>query len=539
MIDSAVKISDSSGRPVSSLGILHNVSDLRQVEEEQIRLGMAVEQAAESIMITDSDGTIVYVNPAFEQVSGYTREEAIGQNPRILNSGKQGAAFYGEMWETLKRGGTWAGHFINKHRDGRLYEEEAVISPVRDASNRVVNFVAVKRDVTLEMSLTHQLSQSQKMEAIGVLAGGVAHDFNNLLTVINGYSKMLMRDVDADSPIHQMAHEIHAAGVRAASLTRQLVAFSRKQTLQPEVLDLNTLVENMSKMLRRLIGEDVKLETSLAENLWPVQADPGQMEQVLMNLAVNARDAMPEGGHLKIETRNEELAERDCLEMRMNLPSGSYVMLSVWDTGLGMDRTTQERIFEPFFTTKEMGKGTGLGLSMVYGIVKQSGGGISVESELGRGSAFQVYLPCFAESSEPAPVLEDLKGKMGRGTETILVVEDEALVRQVIVCSLENLGYRVLEAQDGTEAIQVSGGNPGKIHLLVTDVVMPGMNGRELVERLREARPDTKVLMMSGYTDDAMVRHGVIHQEISFLQKPFGQEVLAQKVRQVLDEWQG
>ncbi|HXF92328.1 MAG TPA: response regulator [Nitrospiraceae bacterium] len=409
-----------------------------------------------------------------------------------------------------------------------------------DDTGRPVRVVGTIQDITekkqAEKALQEseaQLRQAQKMESIGRLAGGIAHDFNNLLTVINSYSAMLLGDIDFDSPLRKGIEQIKEAGHRAALLTRQLLAFSRQQVLEPKVLDLNAVVSTSSKLLRRLIGEDIELVICADPSLGRVKADPGQIEQVIMNLAVNARDAMPKGGQLTIETRNIELGEASPLKPASVEP-GRYVMLAVSDTGCGMDAETQARIFEPFFTTKELGKGTGLGLSMVYGIVKQSGGYIWVSSELGKGTSFTIYLPQVDDPSEllePAPV-PDLAG---RGSETILLVEDDEMVRVLTRTILQMRGYTLLEARNAKEAIHLAEEHNEPIHLLLTDTVMPGLSGPELAERVASARPDMKVLYMSGYTDKVIALNAGRDLRTVFLQKPFTPEALARKVREVLD----
>jgi len=381
--------------------------------------------------------------------------------------------------------------------------------------------------------LEQQLAQSQKMEAIGQLAGGIAHDFNNLLGVIIGYSELILEQATQESDIHKQAGEIMKAGERAASLTRQLLAFSRKQVLEPRLLNLNTVVAELEKMLRRVIGEDMQLQITLDPTPGYVKADPGHIEQVIMNLAVNARDAMPQGGKLTIETSNVELDEA-YTRLRPPMIPGRFAMLAVSDTGSGMDAETQARIFEPFFTTKAVGKGTGLGLSIVYGVVKQSGGSIAVFSEPGQGTMFKIFLPLAGGVDEirddrPTEVVDY------RGSETILLVEDAVPLGELARTILQSHGYKVLSASDGFEALHIANQQKSTIQLLLTDVVMPGMSGRELSERLTKLRPDTKVVYMSGYTDDAIVRHGVLTPDLTILQKPFTQKALLQKVRSVLD----
>lgn len=371
------------------------------------------------------------------------------------------------------------------------------------------------------------------MEAVGRLAGGVAHDFNNLLTAISGHAQILLEDLPADDPARADIEEISRAADRAADLTRQLLAFSRKQMLRPQVLDPNALIGEIQKMLRRLIGEDIELITRLAPDLGAVRADPGQLEQVIMNLAVNARDAMPTGGRLLIETRNVELGEDDARRLAPLQP-GPHVVLIVSDTGAGMDESTRERIFEPFFTTKEKGKGTGLGLSTVYGIVQQSGGHIWVYSEPGQGTTFKIYLPRVDARPEAAPAPSDADGAHN-GREVVLLVEDEDAVRSLARRILEKRGYTVLTARTGPEALRIAERHDGPIHLILTDVVMPEMSGRELAERIAPTRPDARTLFMSGYTEDDVLRRGVLNEGAAFLEKPFTPSALAQKVREVLD----
>jgi nitrogen-specific signal transduction histidine kinase len=405
----------------------------------------------------------------------------------------------------------------------------------------ITHFVAVKEDITERKrveeeraTLQEQLRQSQKMEAIGQLAGGVAHDFNNLLTVIKGYCQLSLVEIKESTPIRDTFEVINKAADKATDLTRQLLAFSRRQIMEAIVLDLNELLQNLEKMLRRIIGEDIELVTSLKQDLGRVKADPGQIEQVVMNLAVNAKDAMSKGGKLIIETANAELDEAYA-RTHVAVTPGPYVMIAVSDTGTGMTPEVRDRVFEPFFTTKGKGKGTGLGLSMVYGIVKQSSGNIWVYSEPGKGTTFKIFLPRVDEPVEKLKVQETVEEVL-RGSETILVVEDDKEVRNLAVRILKRQGYTVLDGSYGDEAFNVCRQHRGPIHLLLTDVVMPGMDGRALSESLSQLHPEMKVLYMSGYTDDAIVRHGVMAKGVNYIQKPFTVDALTKKVREVLEQ---
>jgi PAS domain S-box-containing protein len=523
---------DAEGRPIQLRGVAIDSTKGKLAQAERMLLMTAIEQSADGIVITDAKGTIQYVNPAFSRVSGYSREEALGKNPRILKSGKQDEAYYRKLWTTILGGEIWQDEIINRRSDGSLYPEQMTITPVRDQRGEITHFIAIKAEVTERKRLEQQLRQAQKMEAVGRLAGGVAHDFNNLLTIISGYGGLLLEHPGTVEPLRGYVNEIKNASGRAASLTRQLLAFSRQQVLAPRVLGLNAVVANIEKMLKRLIGEDIDLVTILGESLWPVKADPGQLEQVLLNLAVNARDAMPNGGVLTIETANVEM-DSTSAQTHFPLPPGRYVLLAISDTGIGMDAETQARIFDPFFTTKEKGKGTGLGLATVYGIVKQSGGYIWVYSEVGKGTTFKIYLPRTEEEvEESGPGRSGFKAQLG--TETLLLVEDEDAVRVLVRNVLREKGYRILEASRGEEALELAGQYGGPIDLLVTDVVMPQMNGRELARRLADLLPQIKVLYISGYADNAVWYQGGLDSGGAFLQKPFSPEALARKVREVL-----
>ncbi len=640
------------------LALAYDVTDRLRAEESLRKLSRAVEQSPVSVVITDTNGDIEYVNPKFTEATGYSAAEVRGMNSRILKSGEQSPEVYRTLWETITAGREWRGEFHNVRKNGELFWELASISPVTDESGRITHFVAVKedvtqrkfaeealarreqhfrslienardvitiidaqgtirfqspaaerilgrppeefvgrsafefvhpddaagveaagrrlvenpgatetavfrfrhangswrtlegigtllpgdgsgqivvnsRDVTESRAVEEQLRQAQKMEAVGRLAGGIAHDFNNLLTAIMGYGDLATSRLSPGDPARAELAEIDRAAHRAADLTRQLLAFSRKQVLQPRVISLNAIVSDTDRMLRRLIGEDIELVTRLNEPLGSVKADTGQVEQVLVNLAVNARDAMPRGGKLTIETSDVDLGTSGSA-FHLDAPPGRYVLLAVSDSGTGMDASTLSHVFEPFFTTKPAGRGTGLGLSMVYGVVKQSGGHVTVYSEPGVGTAFKIYLPRVEDAPEKSLATSGPAAPAG-GTETILVVEDEEAVRRLTCRALEIQGYTVLAAANADEAAVLSETHAGEIDLMVTDVVMPQTSGRTVAERAVARRPRMKVLFMSGYTDDAIVRHGVLDAGTAFLQKPFTPVSLGRKVRDVLD----
>lgn len=616
----------------------------------------ALEAAANPILISSRDGRIIWANEAFEQLSGYSRSEVLGQTTQLLKSGQHPHSFYKQMWETVLAGNRWRGELVNRRKDGSFYHEEMTITPVKSGNGDITHFIAIKlditerkkaeericrlaqvvenssemiaigdsggriqfvnqallratgyeeheligqffestllspnnppnldeeirlrtgsgggwsgeclglrkdgadfeiflstgqikngggvaigtfgisRDITDRKHLEEQLAISQKMEAVGRLAGGIAHDFNNLLGVIMGYSGLLQESFPEGDPRNRKLQQIWKAGDRAASLTRQLLAFSRKQVVKPRVLDLTALISELSKMLSRILRDDIELVAILRPETGCIKADPGQIEQVIINLVVNARDAMPQGGKVIIETANTELDEHYSRSHPAVRP-GPYVMIAVSDTGLGMDSKTQARIFEPFFTTKEQGRGTGLGLATVYGIVKQSEGNIWVYSQVGKGTVFKLYFP---RSDEPTQVVETDRAEMASlcGSETILLAEDAEELRELTQLLLEKNGYTVLAANSTQEVMDLAEKQDRPIHLLLTDVVMPTTNGRELADRLKVKYPGMRVLYMSGYTSDAIVHHGVLEPGIFFLEKPFSEEGLMRKLREALD----
>jgi PAS domain S-box-containing protein len=509
------------------------IAERKRTEESQARLATAVEQAAEAIVITDANAVMLYANPAFERITGYTRQEAHGQNPRLLKSGHHDAEFYRRMRAVLTAGGVWSGRLINKRKDGTLYEEDATISPVRDAAGTIVNYVAVKRDVSREVALEAQNRQAAKMEAVGKLAGGVAHDFNNKIQIILGSVEIIRYNLPPDHPIQADVQEIQNAARRSADLTRQLLAFSRQQAIAPMVLDVNAMITGSLKMLGRLIGENIQLNFAVARDDWSVFMDPGQLDQLLANLAVNARDAIAGTGTISIAATSRTLQEADCRAQPDFVPPGDYVVLTFRDDGAGMAPEIQTHIFEPFFTTKGVGKGTGLGLATVYGIIKQNHGAITVQSAPGQGTTFSIYLP---RSSETACAAEsEVAEGLPTGTETVLVVEDEECLLNQVHRSLTLQGYKVLSASTPRLALQAYTQCPDTIHLLLTDVIMPEKGGKELSESLQKLCPDIRVLYMSGYPVDTLEQQGHLPRGVQVLPKPFTSAVLAQRVRAALD----
>ena len=499
------------------------------------RFRALVEESWDAVALFGADGTILYGSPATTRLLGYDLAEFVGRNAMELIHPDDRTAVLLRLQEATAapRARVHVAARV-RHKNGSWRYLEGVFTNLLDDPS-VAAIVNNYRDVTDRRILEEQVVLSQKMEAIGRLAGGVAHDFNNILTAIGGYTDLLLADLAPDDQRRRDVEEIYRAAERAAALTQQLLAFSRRQVLQPKVINLNALVPEVERMLRRLIGEDILFATVLPPRLGNVRADPGQLEQVIVNLAVNARDAMPDGGRLTIETRNVELDESYAADHPSVRP-GRYVMLAVTDTGVGMDEETKARIFEPFFSTKVRGKGTGLGLATVYGIVQQTGGHIWPYSERGQGTTMRVYLPRVDEPADPIERPGDVAPETLRGSETILLVEDEAPVRAVTRQLLQRNGYTVLEAPDGPTALALVDGEKGSQHvdLLLTDVIMPGMSGRELAKQLKARRPEVRALFMSGYTDDAVVRHGMLEPGLAYLEKPFRPTALLRKVREVL-----
>jgi two-component system cell cycle sensor histidine kinase/response regulator CckA len=511
----------------------------RSRAEESLRrshtlLCAVIDGISDAVFAKDRWGRYLLFNRAAERLTGKPAAEVLGRDDtalfepesarlvmerdrRVLAAGREETEE-----EVLSAGGVTRTYLATK-------------APLRSDQGQIVGLFGISRDITEQKSIERQLQEAQKLEAVGTLAAGIAHDSNNILSVVLGYSELGLSQLGSDDPIRRMLAEIHQAALRGTALTRQLLAFTRQQVVEPTVLSLNEVLSGFEPMLRRLIGEDVLLATRYDPDLGSVRMDAGQMEQVVMNLAVNARDAMPQGGHLTIETRNVELDE-SYTQVHPGVARGRYAALTVTDTGTGMSADIQARIFDPFFTTKERGRGTGLGLAVVHGIVRQHRGHVQVFSELGGGTSFRLCFPVVGSPAAAAAPGPSRAGELPHGRETILVAEDEAALRPLLRSILGGCGYTVLEASDGEEALRIAGEYDGPIHLMISDVVMPHLGGRELARRMQALRPAMPVLFMSGYADDAVVRHGVLDAEFPFLQKPFSPSALARKVREVLDQ---
>ena len=514
-------------------GFITDVTEEKQAAREVHLLSEALKSIGDAVAITDLEKRILFANHAFLETYGYSAEEVEGMRVDRMQVDDECT----ERLEVIARktlGGGWKGEVVNQRKDGTRFPVLLTTSAVNGEDGKPVALIGVAKDLSEERKLQSQLRQAQRMEAVGRLAGGVAHDFNNLLTVISGYSEMLLEILDPLDPWYQAIQQIAKAGHRAGSLTQQLLAFSRKQVIQPRILNLNQQIAETEKMLGRMIGEDIRLTTSLKPDLGLVKADPNQIDQVLLNLAVNARDAMPQGGELAVETANLDIDEA-FQAVHPGATTGPHVMLAITDTGAGMDAATQEQIFEPFFTSKKQRQGSGLGLATVYGIVKQNRGYIWVYSEPGHGTCFKI---CFPRIEARSSGLSRPVGAttVHGGCETVLLVEDETGVRDLTARLLESNGYRVLQAGSADEAIALIETHPEVLPLLITDVVLPGMSGHHLAQRLRTTTPELAVIYMSGYTDETIAHHGILEEDVSFLQKPYTSKALLHLVRRVLDE---
>jgi len=533
---------DSGGNVYAVCGISTDITESRKMYEQLRKLSQAVEQTVASIIITDTDGNIEFVNPKFSQITGYSREEVIGKNPRILKSGKTTPEEYKNLWGTITAGNAWQGELYNKRKNGEYYWELAQINPMKNEEGKITGYLAIKEDISdikraqqEQAALKEQLYHVQKLESVGRLAGGVAHDFNNVLMAIMGYGSLIQAEEADIKTTHNYAKRLLDASERAVKLTQSLLTFSRKQASQLTPVNLNDIVARAEHLLLRLTGEDIKLEKNLATTDCIIQADSGQIDQVLMNLAANARDAMPDGGTLTIETTvwepDGEFIKR--YGLKNNNP---YTVLSVSDTGMGMDEETRTRIFEPFFTTKEVGKGTGLGLAIIHGIVQQHGGMVEVQGEPGKGTAFKIYLPLIKLKVDE--VVTDHLPKPAGGKETILLAEDEDDVRNVVRTICEKAGYKIIEAIDGEDAINKCKENQGNIHLFVSDVMMPRKNGNAAYDEILLIVPEMKAIFMSGYTEDIINRKMILDERLHFITKPILPAEFLRKIRSALDEGQ-
>jgi len=523
---------DEDGRLLYVDGLCLDISEQKRAEEEGRRLAMAVEHAADAIMITDARWAIRYVNPAFEKVMGYAKEEVLGRDPRFLAVDGENERTYLEIGEQVRLGTPWKGRMKNRRKDGAILVEDTAISPVRDPGGKVVNYIVAKRDITRQVLLENQAGTAQRMEAVGTLAGGIAHDFNNALTGIMGFADLLRMRLEKEPKLLGDVDEILKCAERASKLTRQLLAFARRQVIEPVNLDLNAVVRDLSRLMKKLSGEQIGVETRLSEGIPPILADRGQLEQVLLNLCLNSRDAMPDGGTLLVST-DALVWDEERVEEQAVMRAGRYVLLTVTDTGIGMDAATRKRAFEPYFTTKAPGKGTGLGLSMVYGIVKQNKGFVFLESRPGERTTVRIYFPAVEAVAGNG---EERKEALVRGgTETILLAEDDEAIRNLAERALRSNGYDVLVARDGVEAVALCKAHP-EIAMAVLDVVMPRMGGKEALDAMVRMRPGLRSLFTSGYSIDRIHESFVLLPGIEFLPKPYGPAALARRVREVLDK---
>jgi PAS domain S-box-containing protein len=510
-----------------------DITERNRAEKSRKLLSAAIEQSAEAVIITDAKGIIQYVNPAQEILSGYNRDELIGRTPNVLETDFHHVDFHKQLWDTISVGEAWSGRLVNKKKDGAEYHEDATISPIYDHAGNLTNLVVVQHDVTKQIELQEQLFQAQKMEAIGTLAGGFAHDFNNKLQVIAGYVELMLCDKDIQENYKHDIGIIKQAVDSSAELIKGMMVFSRKTPIELQPIDLNKLVAQTGSMLARSISKIIEIDLLLADDLWAIKAAPNQIDQILMNLAVNARDAMPGGGKLTIQTKNTILDEEYC-RYHPNTKPGPFVLLSVTDTGSGMDEATVKRIFEPFFTTKEEEKGTGLGLAVVYGIVEQHGARIICDSAPSVGTTFRIYFPAI-EKVHQEEYFENKEPPRGEG-ETILLVDDEPHLRDIVARQLVGANYRVIKASNGNEALKLYEQHRKQISLIILDLLMPGMGGKQCLEALRKLDPNVRVLVATGHTAPGIV--GELEQAGAkgFIRKPFETNLLLEKIREIVDE---
>jgi PAS domain S-box-containing protein len=533
-----VPLRNPEGKIVGTVGTYQDVTDRKQAEAELLRLSIAIEQSPEIIVITDIQGVIQYTNPAFETITGYSRDEAMGQNPSLLKSGRHSAKFYDQLWTTLSRGQIWNGRFTNKRKDGSLYTEEAVISPVKSPDGTITNYVAVKRDIIEEIKQEKYLQQAQKMEAVGQLAGGIAHDFNNILQAILGFSDLLMITLDeTQEQSRENVSEIQKAAQHAAELTRQLLAYSRKQEIQLGLVDINQTIQNSAAFINSVIGGTVEIAQQLDPDLPAAKADTQQIERVLLNLALNARDAMPDGGVLTLRTESVRFSEQDA-DASQNIRPGQFVCLCVSDTGTGMSKEIMDHIFEPFFTTKGVGKGTGLGLSAIYGIIQDHQGWVSVDSEPGRGTTFKVFLPAdMGREAPPSPIggSQNIPAKILGKNERILIVEDDLLLLKLSETALSRVGYIVETATTLDAAQNLFDETEQAFDLLFSDVVLSDGSGADLASRLLKKNKNLPIILCSGYAEKNIPGNKLNETDYIFLEKPFSIVKLLETARMALD----
>jgi len=538
--DTAILIRDEQGRPIMYQGIIRDVTEQERLENEMRKLVTLLVQTEAEIVITDIQGNIEYVNPAFEKITGYSADEARGKNPRVLKSGRHDVRFYENLWNTITAGKPWNGRFINKRKNGSLYHEAANIFPIFDEKGVIQNYAAIKRDITQEVALEEQIQQASQLEAIGRLTGGVAHDFNNVLTIIRGNAETVLKDLGPGDSHYEEISGILKASQQATRVTNQLLAFSRQQIIRPVFLSANHILKALHTTLNRIIGEDIDFQYTLCKSGDTLLADRGQLEQCILNLVVNAQDAIRQkksGKERKIVIKTKTITVgADRPPSLSVLPEGAYVVISVSDTGIGMNSETMEKVFEPFFTTKGPERGTGLGCSTVFGIVKQNGGVVQVTSKPGQGSTFTIYWPASEGVPEKLKSAKASFSRPVRGKETILVVEDDPDILKFVSQALESFGYTVYSAVNGEEALAFVRDQKKVIDLLFTDVIMPKMGGEELAEVLTRELPRLKIIFSSGYTDKHIAQDGILGPNTHFLQKPYGLKALSLKVREVLDK---
>ncbi len=515
------------------VALARDVTKQKLAEEDRIRLAAVIDQASEVVVITDTKGNIQYVNLAFTRLTGYSREEAIGQNPRILKSGNHDRSFYKKMWTTLSGGEVWRGHLINKKKNGALFEEEVNISPVKNSKGKVTNFVAVKRDVSREVSLENQLRQAMKMEAIGTLAGGIAHDFNNILAAILGYGEMARTQLLADDPVRADIDQVIKAGNRAKGLVKQILTFSRQGEENFSSMQIQPIVREALKLLRSSMPSTIQIQKNIDSNCRPVLANPTQVHQVIMNLCTNAKDAMAQNNGTLTVSLSEIDTESKSFTKNPQLESGSYLDLAIHDTGSGMDKLTQLKIFDPFFTTKEIGKGTGLGLAVVHGIIKQHKGEITVESKPGQGTVFHIYLPLIDEKVLPESVIP--AEELPRGNERILIVDDESAIVDLMLRMLHSLGYTTTAFTSSVKALEAYTTNPGSFDLLITDMTMPDLTGAVLAGKILTIRPDLPIILCTGFSELMDEEQAKSLGIMEFILKPILKNQLAITVRKVLN----